>query len=266
MKVTFYLFVMLFTASSFAVVKRHDIPAHHYKLDKAPTYLIDMPYEGHGVLIAPQWIVTVAHTIFYDYVGKKIQLGNQTLEITQVHIHPEYIEPDKSLFTGDAAPLIQVLNSRSDIALLKLSEPVETLIPIEIYPHTNEQGKEIIVFGRGATGNGKTGEDVETKFTGQLHHFQNIVENTDRNWLSYTFDAPSTALPLEGMHGAGDSGGASVIVENNQAYLVGLSSWQTWQGDLASFKGGLYGATAYQVRISSYLDWINQVLAHTNNN
>ena len=82
----------------------------------------------------------------------------------------------------------------------------------------------------------------------------------DRNGPEHAFNKPPEALPLEGMHGAGDSGGASVITENGKTYLVGLSSWQFWRGDLANFKGGLYGTTAYQVRVSNYGDWIESVM------
>lgn len=188
----FFSFVFM-AFSSNAVVKRHDIPAKNYVLDKAPKYLIDMPHEGHGVLINPQWIVTVAHTVFYDYTGKKINVGNEAFEIEHVHIHPQYVEIDDALFHGDATPLMNFLKSRSDIALIKLSYPVTDIKPIDIYPNINEAGKEITVFGRGATGNGKTGENLETKSLRELNHFKNIIEGSNGNWLSYKFDKPPYA-------------------------------------------------------------------------
>jgi hypothetical protein len=43
-------------------------------------------------------------------------------------------------------------------------------------------------------------------------------------------------------------------------FLVGLSSWQLGHGDISTFKGGLYGTTAYQVRLSNYHAWILGVL------
>ncbi|WP_199609873.1 S1 family peptidase [Flocculibacter collagenilyticus] len=254
----FFLFCIAFISN--AVVIRHDIPSKNYKLDKAPEYLIDMPHEGHGVLISPQWILTVAHTIFYDYSGKNLKVGSKNFEIEKVYIHRGYVKADKALFEGDATPLMNFLKSRSDIALIKLSRPVTDLKPIDIYPNANEKGKEITVFGRGAKGDGITGENIETKSLRELNHFKNIVETTDEKWLSFKFDKAPNALPLEGMHGSGDSGGASIIFENGTPYLVGLSSWQLWEGDLASFKGGLYGTTAYQVRVSKYRDWIMSVL------
>lgn len=156
---------------------------------------------------------------------------------------------------------MRFLKSRSDIALIKLSSPVSDVKPLKIYKNVNEVNKTITVFGRGATGDGLRGEDAKTKPLRVLHSFQNIVETADGNWLTFKFDEPANALSLEGIHGSGDSGGASIIIENGVPFLVGLSSWQYWRGDLASFKGGLYGTTAYQVRLSSYHKWILGVLA-----
>jgi hypothetical protein len=260
MKVLFILFLIFFSIGSNAVVKRHDVPPENYVIEKMPEYLIDMPHEGHGVLINSQWILTVAHTIFYDYVGKSIILGSKTYEIESVHIHPDYTAPDKSLLKGDLAPLMSFFKSRSDIALIKLTSTVSGVDPINIYTGKSEKGKTITVYGKGATGNGLTGEDPDTKSLRVMNQFQNIVESAESNWLAFKFDQPANALSLEGMHGSGDSGGASVIFQEGVPLLVGLSSWQLGYGDISTFKGGLYGTTAYQVRISSYHDWILGVL------
>lgn len=50
------------------------------------------------------------------------------------------------------------------------------------------------------------------------------------------------------------------MVQDGEPLLVGLSSWQLAYGDITTFKGGLYGTTAYQVRISSYADWIMRTI------
>jgi len=260
MKVLFLLFFTFFSIDSNAVVKRHDVSPENYVIDKMPEYLIDLPHEGHGVLINSQWIVTVAHTIFYDYVGKDLIVGSKAYEIESVHIHPGYTKPNKNLFKGDLAPLMSFFKSRSDIALIKLTSAVSGVEPINIYKGKNEKGKIITVYGKGATGSGLTGENSDTKSLRVMNHFQNIVENTEGNWLAFKFDEPENALPLEGMHGSGDSGGASVIFQEGVPFLVGLSSWQLGHGDISTFKGGLYGTIAYQVRMASYHDWILGVL------
>ena len=260
MKLLFILFFFFISISSNAVVKRHDVPPENYVLEIAPDYLIDMPHEGHGVLINSQWVVTVAHTIFYDYVGQSLKVGSNEYEIEKVHLHPDYIELNKNLLKGDLAPLMRFFKSRSDIALIKLTLPVNDVKPISIYTNTGEKGKTITVFGKGATGDGLSGEDADTRSLREINQFQNIVESIEGNWLTFKFDRPANALPLEGIHGSGDSGGASIIFQDGAPYLVGLSSWQLGHGDISSFKAGLYGTTAYQVRLSSYHDWILSIL------
>jgi len=261
MKTLFILLLNLISACSYGVVQRHDVDSKNYQLIESPPYLVDMPHEGHGVLIGKKWILTVAHTIFYDYVGKEIVVGTKKYKIESVHLHPGYEKASERLFDGDAGPLITFLRQRSDIALVKLTAPVDNVNPIKLYRQSGEIGKQITVFGRGATGDGLTGEIASTKSLRQLNYFRNVITGAQEKWLSYTFDPPTSALPLEGIHASGDSGGASVVSIDHQPYLVGLSSWQMWQGDLSAFKGGLYGAEAYQVRVSSYLTWI---LAHIN--
>jgi hypothetical protein len=260
MKVLFILSIIFFSTCTNAVVKRHDVPPENYVIDKMPEYLIDMPHEGHGVLIDTQWVVTVAHTIFYDYVGKDLIVGPKAYEIESVHIHPEYSEPNKNLLKGDLAPLMSFFKSRSDIALIKLTSKVSGVKPVNIYKGKSEKGKTITVYGKGATGNGLTGEDIDTKSLRVMNQFQNIIENSEGNWIAFKFNEPANALPLEGIHGSGDSGGASIIFQQGAPFLVGLSSWQLGNGDISTFKGGLYGTTAYQVRISNYYDWIVSVL------
>lgn len=260
MRIWTLLIFCFYSLSCNAVVKRHDTPSENYVVNKAPEFLIDMPHEGHGVLINSQWILTVAHTIFYNYVGKAITIGSKTYKIESVHIHPDYSEPDQRLLKGDLAPLMNFFKSRSDIALLKLTTVVSDIKPISIYKGTDEKGRTITVYGKGATGNGLTGEDLATKPLRLMNQFQNIIESSQGNWLTIKFDEPENALALEGMHGSGDSGGASVIFQENIPYLVGLSSWQLAHGDISTFRGGLYGTIAYQVRVSNYHDWILSVL------
>ncbi|WP_202899578.1 hypothetical protein [Kordiimonas gwangyangensis] len=69
--------ILIHAIPAHAEVRRHDKPAAAYQPSAAPSYLIDMPHEGSGILVAPNWVATVAHTIFYDYVGKTIEIGGQ---------------------------------------------------------------------------------------------------------------------------------------------------------------------------------------------
>ena len=255
--------IVFFSAShsSQAVVKRHDVAESKYEVMKAPDFLIDMPHEGQAVLIAPQWIVTVAHTIFYDYKGKALNIGDKDYVISEVVIHPGY-KPFPEDFDFSKRPNIKkFIVERDDIALIKLSTPVQDLIPIALYKKRDEINKTVTIFGKGATGDGIKGLLVETMKERKLRRCQNVINQSEGHWLSYQFDSPEFAIALEGIHGRGDSGGPSVIYKNQTPTLVGLSSWQ-WEGDNAEYEPSLYGTIGYQTRISSYIDWIVKITAN----
>ena len=263
------MFRFLFTAMALVsvcfpvkgIIVRHDISETRYLLADLPEFLVDLPHDGHAVLIHPQWLVTVAHTIFYDYRGKEIMVGDQKVKISEVIIHPEYVaEIPPHLLKGHGRKLGKFFLSRSDIALIKLDAEVANLQPIQIYTGSDEQGKKIRIVGKGATGNGKVGENSESKEKRIARYCENQINSADGNWLSYIFDADSSALALEGMHGSGDSGGPSIVIEDGKQFLIGLSSWQLFDGELTKFVGGLYGTKAYQVRISRYADWIRSTI------
>jgi len=218
-----------------------------------------MPGEGHAILIAERWLLTVGHVIFWDYQGMDFEVSGVKNKIFDVIFHPDYIKAPKDFDYTNTAKLKSLLSTRSDIALVKLVYPVKHLIPIALYNQNDEQGKTIEVFGKGATGNGKEGMVFDTKNQKKLRFCQNVITGSDSKWLSYQFNSGDSALPLEGIHGSGDSGGASVIYVNKTPYLVGLSSW-SWQGDNSEFSPMLYGTTGYQVRISSYTKWINLII------
>jgi hypothetical protein len=83
----FYL-VLSGLQNASAVVMRDDVESSKYLTDKVPAFVVDLPHEGHGVLFHPKWIITVAHTVFYDYAGKSIEIGDQQYTIEKTVIHP----------------------------------------------------------------------------------------------------------------------------------------------------------------------------------
>lgn len=257
---TIGIFLILLSSHSMAIVKRHDIEGKLYEVkNNPPQYLIDMPGEGHAILISERWLLTVGHVIFGDYRGMDFDVSGVKNKISDVIFHPGYIQPPADFDYTNIDKLKTLLSTRDDIALIKLAYPIKHLTPIALYPKKDEQGKLVEVFGKGATGDGKVGMIFDTKHQRKLRFCQNIIIGSDNKWLSYQFNSGDSALPLEGIHGSGDSGGASVIYENKIPYLAGLSSWQ-WQGDKFEFSPMLYGTTAYQVRISSYTKWINSII------
>lgn len=246
------------SVSAEAIVIRHDVEPKNYAVDMAHAALVDMRHEGHGMLIAPQWVVTAAHTVFYDYKGHTIEVGGTEREIDYVIFHRGYSKPPEGIFEGDAAPSQAYLRANHDIALIKLKEPVEAIAPIKLYSGENQQGAIVTLYGKGNTGDGITGQLKNTK--GTLRSAQNTVIEVRDQWLHYQFNQGPEALPLEGFQGNGDSGGPAILQVDGVDYLAGLASWAVYEGDLANFKGSIYGMKASLVRLSYYQEWIDDVM------
>lgn len=249
----------LYTTPVLAIVIRHDVAEEQYLVEQAPAAMVDMPVEGHGMLIATEWIVTAAHVIFHDYKGKMtIRIGDIQHEIEYIIFHPGYSKPAEGLFTGDSARGQAYLRANHDIALIKLKRPATTVEPIQLYRGDLESGEIVTFYGKGATGDGANGETEKTKDV--LRRAENKIAAASEQWITYYFDQGNEALPLEGMQGSGDSGGPALIHSDGVDYLAGLASWDVYEGDLADFRAGAYGLGAQLIRLSYYADWIDEVM------
>jgi len=248
--------------SSQAVVIRHDVSKDKYLVGDAHPAFVEMRHQGHGMLISPEWVVTAAHVIFYDYRGKTISIGGKDREIDFVIFHQGFSKPVKGLFTGHSGPSQAYLRANHDIALVKLKRPVENIAPIPLYRSSDEKGEIVTFFGRGNTGDGITGQIEKTR--GNLRRAQNTLIAASDQWLTYQFDRGENALPLEGFQGDGDSGGPAIIRKSGVDYLAGLASWGVYDGDISDFKGSLYGMKASLIRISHYAGWIEDVMDWSN--
>ncbi len=255
-KYLIYSVVLFHALNLFAVVKRHDVAPESYSLEQAPDYFINMPHEGSGVLIDRYWLLSAAHVIYYDgYEGKTITIHGIENTIEKVVFHPTYIKQTKEAFSGDAKPLMDFLYKRSDLVLLKLSKPVTHVEPIARYYGNDELGKQTLTIGTGATGTGLSGELIATKTKRPLNMFRNHIEGVTERHLKMRFDSPDKGLPLEGIHGSGDSGGPTVMMFDDKEYLIGIQSFRDYEGDLKDFKGALYGSVSVLCRVSAFNDW-----------
>ncbi len=257
------LLVVSFSASG--IVIRDDVDDSRYRVPASEfPALVDMPGEGHGVLIAPEWVVTAAHAITWQGEIRQVTINGISRDVERLVIHPGYKQPpqevlDQALATWDWTLFRVLLSSSDDIALLKLAQPLTDVSPVAINKSDGEFGHMIKIMGKGATGNGVTGYEFSSSRRTELRRAYNKVTSVHGRWFCYMFDEPPDALPLEGGSGSGDSGGPVLIQAENDWLLAGLTSWADPQSAIRT--PGRYGQISCNVRLSHYKDWIESVIA-----
>lgn len=251
---------ILMQVSADSIVVRHDVPDNEYRVSGSEfPWLVYLPEEGQGVLIAPEWVVTAAHATTWRPIHDVV-INGIARAVNQVVVHPGYRKPSRELQSGDAAPLIAFLANSDDIALIKLQQPVTGVAPVRCYQGRDEVGKVVEIVGAGATGNGLIGQYPHSPHRGELRRAEARVNGADQRWLTLRFDAPPKALPHEGMPADGDSGAPVLMRSQGRWELAGLVSHKFVSGKLKSFRCCLYGQITYQVRISQYVGWIDGVI------
>jgi hypothetical protein len=252
---------LLVAGPASGIVIRHDVADASYRVpDTFFPPLADIPVEGQGVLIAPQWVVTAAHATQWQRTPIRfVTIAGKARAVTKVVVHPAY-RPAPPGQAGDAATLLAVRRDIDDIALLKLAEPVRDVRPAALYRGGAENGKVVTIIGKGATGNGATGCADDAPHRTALRRAENRIDRVVGHWLTYTFDKGAAALPLEGIFCGGDSGGPALIRERGAWKVAGLTSWGWIDGHIAAFGAARYGETAYLVRISHYVGWIDSTI------
>lgn len=255
------LLVVSFTAG--AIVIRHDVEDAKYRVRSTEfPALADLPGEAHGVLIAPQWVVTAAHTTLGH--PTEIILNGVPRKVERLVVHPGYKTLPNDLIaqaieSGDASRAMAFQSSNDDIALIKLSVPVTDVSPAPLYRGDREAGEVAKFIGKGATGDGITGQAGPNRTV--LRRAYGKIDRVEGHWLVSRFNAGLSAHELEGMSGSGDSGGPVLIEAEGQWWLAGLAAWKYVDGNAAAFRTGIYGQSTYNVRISSYTKWIEGVLS-----
>lgn len=200
------------------------------------------PPDGEGTLIATSWVLTAAHVGVEVEPGHLLTIAGNEFETDTTYVHPEWDD-----------------GASDDIALIKLRKPVDGADPAKLYPFSDEVGMVVTVVGRGDSGTGETGPSGND---GRLRGATNKVDGANDHLLWWRFDAPDddtgNATELEGISGPGDSGGPAFAERDGVRYLLGVSSTQSTRATAG--KEGVYGVTEYYVRVSSYLDWIEETI------
>jgi hypothetical protein len=236
-------FLLFFTSTS-AIIIRHDRDDSRYIAlgSKFPSYCrINLP-DGGGALIAGQWVLTAAHVAEQiKAFPHKVRCGEEMRDVRHVFIHPQYQQ------TG-----------RSDIALLKLSDPLKEIQPVPIYTQKDEAKQIATLVGHYLTGTGKTGPDKTLKK--EMRGATNRIEKSNDYWLYFTFDAPDSnaVTDLEGSPGPGDSGTPAYVTINGKLFVAGVSS-RSRDTNKDGIEPG-YGDEDLYTRVSSYQKWIEETI------
>lgn len=267
-----FLLALIAPLATQAIVIKPGVPDAKYLVPpQAFPALVDLLGEGQGVLIGKRWVVTAAHaTRMMRMMPKQdheVIIDGKRREVAAIFVYPGFSQQYQALrkmsehpTAENKAVLMKELSAMHDIALIKLANPVEEVKPVGLYTGSDEQGKLVEIFGKGATGNGRVGEYPHSPHRGQLRRAYNRITRAHGQWLDYRFDCSVQAPPLEGVMGDGDSGGPVLIKSNGQWLLAGLTDWKHWPKGSSKFHAGVCGQVFSNSRISYYAAWIEKTM------
>lgn len=253
---------LVFASAAQAIVIRHDADDAMYRADaSAFPALADISYSGHGVLVSPHWVITAAHTVAGDLKNVGVSIAGACRQVDRVVLHPGYRIIPAELYQGHSGPAARAQEARDDIALIRLTEPVQGIEPATLYSGDGEVGEWVRLLGKGATSTGDIGLDSAAPQRTELRQAYTRVTAADARWIDSVFESGKAAHPLQGMMGSGDSGGPMLMeVTPGDWQVIGLAAWTVYDGDVADYRGSIYGQVSKHVRLSRYLDWIKEIV------
>ena len=232
--------------------------------------------DSSGTLIAPNWVLTAAHTEAVRVpVGATFEIGGELRNVVQAIRHPSYTP-----IPGDPAASIAL---GWDLALIQLDAPINTVSPAELYTGSTSGliGQQLTYPGYGRSGTGSTGDTIiaGTKRAGtnkgeQLGYTLNpggpdeevysnqilFADMDDHPGSGFPYGNPlggNTALSFEYLIAEGDSGGGLFLENGGQYYLAGVHSILF---DLDPFSTLGYGDIMGSTTIEAALSWINSTV------
>lgn len=256
------LAIVLIAGSAAALALRHDVDeAKFVALGESFPAVVQIGGLASGTLIAPDWVLTVAHAP--EMIQRmrpddplEVTIGDATYEVKRVVI-PEARAKEPE---------------RHDIALLELKQPVpKEVAPLKLHVEALEPEAEFVLAGWGVLAIGDKGVELSAETmrapTRALRAGWNVVERVDEKTkqLVADFDAPGTAHALEAAPCIGDSGGPALVRVEGEGEAP--ATWQV-AGVIASIDDtdedrilGEYGEEFAMTPVATYADWIRATLA-----
>lgn len=205
---------------------------------------------GSGVLIAPDWVLTVGHVVTRDDM-----LGWTAMQFS----FDNAFNPNRVLHPADAWYAYPGFVSdhgaggANDIGLIHLADPITNVIPAKLYDGDVPVGTHAYLSGYGVQG--YTPPSHLLPFDGEQRAGENVVDGIGDDILGIgnqfltldwgpVFRTPS--LPLEFGGSNFDSGGGVFANMNGQVQLIAL---------MAFVNGDFYSTGA--IRPAVYLPWIH---------
>ena len=226
-----------------------------------------------GVLVSPRLVLTCAHVIRKGSISDQTWLfGSQPSTATRVFHVPGFLKDNLSEAHFEGL----------DLVLVELDRDVPDIQPAKRYRSRDEAGKQAWLIGHGVVGDGKSGRHepaTQMRLAGQ-NALDAIGSDSpyslfsDRT-LMFDFDGPGDADPnslgaaepmdLELGNMGGDSGGG-VFVETNVGLRLAGIIFGGVDAERKHLGGKLYqyGQVGAAVRVSSYNQWIDAVIADPN--
>lgn len=254
------------SAATHDIIIRHDRPDARYRelgerysatvVEMAlPTGSSDRPTRGNGsgTLIRPDWVLTAAHVAsvimpghsrYRGKAGHVVYLAGQPHQVERVILHPGWVRMD----------------SAADVALVKLTAPVEGGKTACLYPDADEAGQTSVLVGNGLFGTGLTGPvERDSRFRGATVRIEGVKSDGAVLWWPFRAPDDPRVTDLEGISGPGDSGGPAFLMHKGRLCVAGVSSRQTNQ----SAGEGRYGVHEEYPRVSYFRQWIESTIGDT---
>lgn len=260
-----FLIAGTISSSLLGATIRDDTPDSSYRaLGAAPEYasvgrlVNSWGYNGSATLIAPEWILTAAHSLVAAD-SATFTLSGVSYTSSELFLHPSW---------QSGNPL-----AGYDFGLVHLSTPILGITPAALNIASAELGLVGTFVGYGLTGTGLTGYRT---LDNQKRAVQNMIDGDLGNpslVLGADFDNPHNPadsgfgspnpLALEGAVAPGDSGGGVFFTVDSQTYLAGVISFVA---DTDGRSNSDYGDVSGFGRVSQAYPWIATVVPEPSTN